>query len=283
MTRFLWQNVSMYSRKVQSIKSLHDQRKHSIMNIQIVAPPISKESHMRFSSILSRAGCLFCLCLAINLFSVTSARSAEDFSNIYFQGYLGAAGFDEDAMTFYESSDTDPAVISTTDLSSMPYLGISAQFALGPEPTHIGIDSSLLFGWRSEDTTVSAQNNQLRVKIDSKLWLLDLAVGVYAQTVLAERWRLYGAVGPMLLFGDYSDDTEEEDLSATPRVAKESNSDSAFGFGGYAKIGLEYALTYNTYMGVALRGVTTNLDFDRALDDDSLKGVQGFVTFTRAY
>lgn len=235
---------------------------------------------MLFSSVLSRVFFLLSLCLVI---SVTPVFSAGDFASIYIQAYVGATDFDEDAMTFSESSATNPELTSTTDLSSMPYLGISAQFAMGADSTHIGIDSSLLFGWRSENRSASVENGQLRVKLDSKLWLLDLSVGVYAQTVLAERWRLYGAIGPVLLFGEYSDDTEEEDLSATPYVAKKSNSDSAFGFGGYAKVGLEYALTHNDYIGLALRGVTTNLDFDRALGDDMLDGIQGFVTFTHAY
>lgn len=133
-------------------------------------------------------------------------------------------------MTFYKASDGDPDTVSTTDLSSMPYLGFSAQFALSPGPTHVGIDSSLLFG-------------------------------------------------------EYSDDTEEEEnLSVTPgSEQKESNSDSAFGFGGYAKLRVEYALSRDNYIEVAVRGVMTNLEFDQALEDGDLSGLQGFVTFTHVY
>jgi hypothetical protein len=231
----------------------------------------------------------FCLVVSslflwCNLQQPGLAIAADDFLMVHFQGYVGASSFDEDAMTFYKASDGDPDTVSTTDLSSMPYLGISAQFALSPGPTHFGIDSSLLFGWRSDDSSVFVGNGQARVKIDSELWMLDLAVGVYAQTVLAKRWRFYGAVGPMLLFGEYSDDTEEEDLSVTPgSEQKESNSDSAFGFGGYAKFGVEYALSQDNYIGVAVRGVMTNLEFDQALDDGDLSGLQGFVTFTHVY
>lgn len=224
------------------------------------------------------------ICAAVFFLSTETAYSEESFQTIYFQGYVGAASFDENSMTFIESSDSDPDTIATTDLSSMPYLGFAAQFPLAPKKTHVGIDASLLFGWRSDDSSVTAGNGQARIEIDTNLWLLDLSMGLYAQTTLGERWRLYGAVGPMLLFGDYSDDTKEENPAVSPvDVKKESNSDSAFGFGGYAKLGLEYALSSDNYVGIAVRGITTNLDFDSALDDDGVNGLQGFLTFTHVY
>ena len=225
-----------------------------------------------------------CLLLWVNFLAPSLAIAVDDFSAVYLQGYVGAASFDEDAMTFHEVSDTDPDTVSTTDLSTMPYLGFSVQYALSPKPTHVGIDTSLLFGWRSDDSSVFIGNGQTRVKIDSELWLLDLAVGVYAQTVLGERWRFYGAIGPMLLFGEYSDDTKEEDLSVTPTTEqKKSSSESAFGFGGYAKLGVEYALSRNDNIGIALRTTKTNLEFDNVLEDGGLSGFQGFVTFTHVY
>ena len=219
-----------------------------------------------------------------NFLMPSLATAVEDFSTVYLQGYVGAASFDEDAMTFFQTSETDPDTVSTTDLSTMPYLGFSVQYALGPNPTHVGLDFSLLFGWRSDDSSVFIGDGKARVKIDAELWLLDLAAGVYAQTVLGKRWRLYVAVGPLLLFGEYSDDTGEEDLTVTPSTEKEkSNSESAFGFGGYAKLGVEYALSQNDYIGIAARAIKTNLEFDNALEDDGLSGFQGFVTFTHVY
>ncbi len=223
------------------------------------------------------------LFLLLNLIMATPA-TAEGLSLGYFQGLVGAANFDEDHLTFIEPATNDPDAISTNDLSNMPYLGIAAQFPLSPTETHFGIDTSLLFGWRSDKTSIYAGNGQARIKVDSKLWLADLAIGLYAQTVLGERWRVYGAVGPMLIFGDYSDDTSEEDLQATPVTeTKDSSSDSSFGAGGYAKIGMEYRVSREAFIGVAVRGIATNLGFDHAMEDDGLTGVQGFVTFTRAY
>lgn len=239
---------------------------------------------MSFRILAVRIVLVLFFCGGIFACLVPPAFSQETFSAIYFQGYVGAAEFDEDAMTFTETSLSDPDVQTQADLSSMPYIGFSSQFGLTPGPTHIGIDTSILFGWRSRDTSVAAGNGQIRVKIDSELWLLDIAMGLYGQTMLGDRWRLYGAVGPLLLFGSYSDDTSEENVGISPyQETKDSRSDSAFGYGGYAKIGLEYGISPSAFIGIAARGVTTNLEFDDALDDNGLDGVQGFLTFTRRY
>jgi len=222
--------------------------------------------------------------VVISLFTAAPVAAGEDLPLAYFQGLVGAAGFDEDRLTFAEPTLNEPNALTTDDLSTMPYLGIAGQYALFGGESHLGIDASLLFGWRSDDTSIAAGNGQARIEIDSDLWLVDLAIGLYAQTMLGNRWRLYGAVGPMVLFGEYSGDKTEEDLTVTPVAAtKDSRSESAFGVGGYAKLGVEYRLSGDAFMGVAVRGIATNLEFDQAIDDGGLASLQGFVTFTRAY
>lgn len=218
------------------------------------------------------------------LLSIAPAAAAEARGFAYFQGLLGAADFDEDQLTFTEPSLGQQDPDATNDLSTMPYLGFAGQYPLYGREHQIGIDASLLIGWHSDDTSIVAGNGQARVEIDSDLWLVDLAIGLYAQTMLGDRWRLYAAAGPMMLFGEYSHDTTEEDPTVTPTVkTKNSSSDSAFGVGGYAKLGMEYRLSFDAFMGIAVRGIATNLEFDQAIDNDDLKGLQGFVTFTRAY
>lgn len=240
--------------------------------------------HVRRAGRRRRLSGLVVLAAAVGLLASVPARADDGLRLAYFQGLVGAAGYDEDRLSFAETAPGDPDRLATNDLSSMPCIGVAGQFPLSASPSHVGLDLSLLVGWRSDDTSIVAGNGQARVKIDSDLWLADVAIGLYAQTLLGERWRLYAAAGPLLLFGEYSDDTTEEDLSATPVAETEgSSSDSAFGVGGYAKFGLEYHLSADALFGVAVRGIATDLEFDRAGDDGGLSGVQGFVTFTRAY
>ena len=232
----------------------------------------------------SRFACLLGMAFLACLLTAAAAAAQQDPQLSYLQGLVGAAAFDEDQLTFVETAAADPAAPSGNDLSSMPYLGIAGQYALAGTYNQVGIDASLLFGWRSASTSVVAGNNQARVEIDSELWLVDVAIGLYAQAMLAERWRLYGAVGPLMLFGEYSDDKEQQDLSVEPVTAsRTSRSESGFGVGGYARLGLEYRMTRSALIGVAVRGITTGLEFDQTVDSGSLTGIQGFVTFTRAY
>jgi hypothetical protein len=228
--------------------------------------------------------CLLFLSVAVTLLAVVPVEAEDQPGLSYFQGLVGAAGFDEDKLTFVEQDPNNPGAVSQNDLSTMPYLGVAGQYALAGGKNHIGIDGSLLFGWRSDDSSFHAGNGQVRVDIDSDLWLIDMAIGLYAQTLLGDRVRLYGAVGPMMLFGEYSDDKTEEDLSVTPTTEnRRSNSESAFGVGGYAKLGFEYRIYGDAFMGIAVRGIATNLEFDQAEENGGLTGIQGFVTFTRAY
>ncbi len=228
--------------------------------------------------------CLVGIALLLTLAAAAPATAAGEPALSYFQGLVGAAWFDEDKLTVADPSLGDPNMVSSDDLSTLPCLGVAAQFALAPTPSHIGIDTSLLFGWHSDDTSIAARNGQARVEIDSDLWLLDVAIGLYAQTILGDRWRLYGAAGPMLLYGEYSGDTTEEDLTVTPTTKTEQSSDeTAFGVGGYARLGLEYLVAPNAFVGVAVRGIATTLEFDDAVEDGGLTSIQGFVTFTRAY
>lgn len=247
--------------------------------------PLTRQNHAtRAHFIRSRLLCLIFIATGALLLTAATAGAADDLRLAYFQGLVGAADFDKEKLSFAEPEFNDSNAGSANDLSTLPYLGVAGQFPLSGTGTHVGIDASLLVGWRSDDTSVSAGNGQARIEIDSDLWLVDLAIGLYAQTILGNRWRLYGAVGPMMLFGEYSDDTTEEDLTVSnPTERRDSQSKSAFGVGGYAKLGLEYQLSGDALIGLAVRGIATNLEFDRAIDDGRLTGIQGFVTFTRAY
>lgn len=226
-----------------------------------------------------------CLTLFLVFCAIIPDRviAADDFPPTYVQAFIGASQFDEDGMTFIKTSSDNPEQFTTSDLSTMPCLGFGGQYAFTEGEDHFGLDGTVLFGWRSRNSSLTISNGQTSVKLDTSLWLLDLALGIYGQTILGENWRLYGAAGPLMMFGDYSEDTEEEDLEATPHeVTRRSSSDSQFGVGGYARLGLEYRLVNNAFMGVSMRGVSTNLEFENTLDAGRLNGVQWFITYSQS-
>lgn len=195
---------------------------------------------------------------------------------------VGAAQFAEDDLTFVETSASD-GTTSDNDLSSMPYLGLAFQYPFKGDITQVGLDGSFLFGWRSKDARAVGGNGKIAISIDSSLWLADLSAGVFIKHTFNDRWRLYAAAGPAIVFGEYSEDTDEEDLD-TATVETSSNSDSAFGAGFYGRAGFDYQFAPNAYVGVCVRGIKTSLEFDEAPEASSgLSGAQGFVTFSRYF
>lgn len=226
----------------------------------------------------------FTMFMVLALLPASDGRAADDFPPTYVQAFIGAAEFDEEQMTFSKTSSDDPDSSTANDLSSMPFLGFGGQYAFAEGNTHFGLDGTILLGWRSRDSSVSAGNGQARVELDTDLWLIDLAMGVYAQTIFGDHWRVYVAAGPLMLFGEYSEEADEDDPEVTTTEESEhSSSDSGFGIGGYARAGLEYRLANNAFMGLCVRGVATNLEFDGALDDSGLSGVQGFLTYSQPF
>jgi opacity protein-like surface antigen len=217
-----------------------------------------------------------CLCPA-QLFALDTPTPT------FVQAMVGAAQFSEDDLTFSETSTTNGTVTSDNDLSSMPYLGMAFQYPFHGENTQIGLDGSFLFGWRSKDTKVRGGNGQIAISIDSSLWLADLSVGLFVKHTFFNRWRTYAAVGPAVVFGEYSEDTDEDD-SNNETNEKNDNTDSEFGVGAYARSGFDYLFDQNAYVGVCVRGLKTNIAFDSAPDaSSSLSGVQGFITFSRHF
>lgn len=201
---------------------------------------------------------------------------------VYVQALVGAAQFNEDDLTFAETS-ADGTTTSDNDLSTMPYFGMTFQLPFYGENSQIGLDGSALVGWRTKDRRVVAGNGKVAVYLDSDLWLVDLSMGLFVKHTFFTRWRLYAAAGPTMLFGDYSDDGDEDDLTAETST-EINNSESAFGVGGYVRGGVDYRFSEDGYIGICVRAVKTDLEFDNAPDSSSsLDGVQGFITFSKYF
>lgn len=206
----------------------------------------------------------------------------EKYTPTFVQAMVGAAQFSEDDLTFADTSAND-GTTSNNDLSTMPYLGMAIQYPFKGENTQIGLDAAFLFGWRSKDTNVRGGSGNLAVSIDSSLWLGDLSADLFVKHTFNDRWRTYVAAGPTMVFGEYSEDTDEE-YSDNETNDKHEKSDSVFGIGAYARGGFDYLFGSNAYIGVCIRGLKTNIEFDDAPEaSSSLSGVQGFLTFSRHF
>lgn len=206
------------------------------------------------------------------------AQAADGF---LLQGVVGAGRFDADSLTFrFPSAESG----EERDLSSMPFIGFVGQHLFAGESTRLGFEGGVLFGWRSRHTTIVAGSNQAAIRIESSLWLLDLSAGICLDQRPGPRWRLYLAAGPAMVFGEHDAEEEFMDEPASPAdVPAGDESESAFGIGGYARAGLEYEFAPQSLVGFSVRGLATNMEFDRTVESAQVNGLQAFVTFTRNF
>jgi hypothetical protein len=189
------------------------------------------------------------------------------------QALVGAALFDD--LTFERTDPSNPARTVEADLSQMPLLGFAGQQRLGGEESaELGFEGGLLFGWRSDGSSLVATGGGTAVvSISVRLYTFDLFCGPYGSCMLGERLRLYLGVGPLLLFADsrYDDETSS------------STSDGGFGVGGYARTGLEYVLDDGSMLGIGVRGMTADVDFSGPLGDVDFDALQVMLTYTQRF
>lgn len=221
------------------------------------------------------------LILAVLVFCLSPglAVAGQDLPT-YVQVLLGAASFNRGNLTFAAPGSAGSGDAETVDLHQMPYLGLAFQVPLAGRQTEVGIEAGLLGGWRSRSTSVLLSNNQVRIRVKADFWLLDLSTGLFLRQPLGEQWVGYLAAGPAMLFGSYRGNSENLTLRSSPAAQQ---TQEAFGLGGYARAGLAYRLPANGFIGVCLRGLASNLKFPGVSSAEGLRGVQGFLTFSRLF
>ena len=186
------------------------------------------------------------------------------------QGAIGASFVDD--LKFSQASSEDPGAVATADLSTTPLFAVFFQRPFVGETVQFGFEGGILFSWWRDSTTVRAVGNgAVLVKVDTSLFFTDLSMGPYVSTMLGRKVRLYGGVGPLLLFGDVDVESDEGDTR-----------ESTFGVGGYARGGVEFAIGGDGFVGLGVRGIVSDLEFDD-LPDVSLNGVQVMATFTQRF
>lgn len=219
------------------------------------------------------------LLLFLSVVVLSSGQSvAGDF---FLQAGIGAARFEADSLTFALADDPDT---EEEDLSEMPYVGLFGQYYFSGRATQIGWEGGILYGWRSRETTVRTGPERTVVSIDTSLWILDLSAGLCLNQRLGDRWRFYIAGGPAMVFAEHEEE-RDSDPEATPVEEEDSGgeSESEFGIGAYARLGLEYEMSPTAFVGVGVRQLATTLSFDSSVDSDELRGTQGYMTFTRQF
>ena len=213
------------------------------------------------------------------MLAAVPGRAFEPLRATDVQGLIGATFWDADEMTFRQAGR---GAVAESDLSTMPTIGGVWNGRLTEANAGLGWEIGGLVSWITDDADAAAANGVLVVAIDTSLVVTDLFLGLRLDTVIEDRLRLYASAGPVLLYG-FADDERTEFAATGGRTVIIDDTESAFGVGGYARAGIEYRFGPVDYLGLQVRGMRSELDFDETLGEVEFTGITTAITITRGW
>ena len=183
------------------------------------------------------------------------------------QGFIGVS-----ELTDVSVDDDGPGRVDGDegDLDQLPVLGGGGQWKLGGRRVDLGLEGLFSAGWRSNAEAFVVGGGGAVVAIDVDLLLLDLYGGPFASVFLGDRLRLYAATGPLLQWANYD------------QTGNGQNDDgSGFGYGYYARTGIEFAFPSRTLVGLGVRWSDSEADLGGSLGDLEIEGLQFLLTVSR--
>lgn len=158
------------------------------------------------------------------------------------------------------------------DLEELPVIGGGAQWKLGGERVDLGLEGMLSFSWSSDAAAFVVGGGGAAVAVDVDLLIFELYGGPFASLLLGEKVRLYGAAGPLMQWSTYDQNDPDEVFD---------DDGSGFGYGYYARGGLEFALDSRTFLGFGVRWSDSSVDLGSGLGDLEIDGLQAVITVSR--
>ncbi len=202
--------------------------------------------------------------------SITSVTHPKwQTGEVLMQGFLGVSFFDNVAVDGGSGAEVDG---DDGDLDQLPLIGGGGQWKLGGERIDMGAELMFSFSGRADAAAFVVTGGGAAVAIDVDLLIFEIYGGPFVSMDLGEKWRLYGAAGPVLQFADY--DQSGNGLS---------DDGSGFGSGFYARTGLEFAVSPSTLIGFGARWSDTTVDLGGDLGDLEVDGLQAVFTVSKWY
>jgi hypothetical protein len=217
--------------------------------------------------------------------SLGMAVSAQENAPV-FQAFFGSLQLDDQTADWDDISDAEVDV----DFSSLPSGGLEFEYTYGGEALRWGINSGGSIAWKNDGTRISGgfsgdTGGVIRVELDNSLFLGELHLGLFLRANLGSNLTLYGAAGPMVMYGRHKvedEEVEEAVPSGADDVELSGAEDSDFAFGGYARAGLDFEFKPGQQVGIGVRYMQTHLDFDDTIGKLDIEGPQYVITYTAA-
>jgi hypothetical protein len=129
----------------------------------------------------------------------------------------------------------------------------------------------LAIGGRGSVAAFDSGSGGTAVLVDLDLLICDIYGGPFASLWIADKWRVYGAAGPLVQFVGYDQDSGDELLD---------DGGSGFGTGWYARTGIEYFTAWGTSVGIGVRYLESNVELDDFIGELDAIGFEYAITVT---
>ncbi|MEW6076888.1 MAG: hypothetical protein AB1724_03665 [Thermodesulfobacteriota bacterium] len=164
------------------------------------------------------------------------------------------------------------------DSYDLTFFGAAAQKPLYGDRLEFGFETGGNFSMKNDTdvlyASVGSPNTNIAIDIDNEWFLFDYFGGGYVAATLAKRLRLYAGAGPLLIYGSWTHEPEENDQDL------DDETESHLSAGLYARAGLEVFIFDRVSLGGGVRAIATGLDFDDDAGEIDVEGAQVFFNFT---
>lgn len=168
------------------------------------------------------------------------------------------------------------------EFPTLPIGGIEGEYRYGGERLAWGINPGGSVAWKSSGTRVAgsiggSNGAVIVIDVDNAFFFGELHLGGYVRGRLGESVTAYAAAGPMVTYGKVS--VEDEDIQGADDTSEFSDS-SDFGFGYYARAGIDLEIKGEQSVGLGIRYISTSLEFDDGIGDVDIEGPSVFLSYT---
>lgn len=220
--------------------------------------------------------------LAALLLLCASSTALADYDRLI-SAFVGSLQLDDQKGDLLDAAG-DPVNIS---FPSLPSAGLEGEYRYGGGSVAWGLNPGGSIAWKNSGTRVSGgfssgTGGVIRVDIDNALFLGELHLGGYLRGRLGESVTAYVAAGPMVTYGRMSIESENppsvEPADGAPEF--ESSDSSDFGFGYYARAGIDLSIRGEQAIGLGVRYMSSKLDLDKSVGDIDIEGPQVVLSYT---
>jgi hypothetical protein len=222
--------------------------------------------------------------LATLLITISLPAMAERTERHYLYGAIGVMDFDDDDVA--ELTD-DTGTDYDGDLGNRPYGGGFVQFPLNRAsqdgPGQWGYEAGGYVSWKNHTSSFEAKDNTARIRIENEFLMVETFLGLFTALQLGDRVRLSASVGPTFVYGRVSldDDTPEIEPygGGSNIVINRDSSDSDVTLAAYARAGIDIRISERSYIGLSVKTIKGELEFDDSIGEVDLEGPYVMVTF----